>query len=302
MSVLEKCEKIGVELRSTPEGEQALKYLRQIENITADEIAKVEFFKLINKYSLKLHFYAVENAIDIFKANDSNSEIKWLVDSVLSIEGLEEFGECNTRLGAFVQGLDHIAFSNSVHYQLPKDITATAKLIRLCNSLTVECQRIDWLPSFLKEYYTDPNFKEAISRFDQLSESKRILPFSRKDRMISKILKKEFPDSKTQLIHHLVRILAYIKCVIFDSFYDNLYEVREEDICSYREIQLTDCKYIKAVLKPSCRILDSNRGWILKLCSNKMPAKYAQLISKRFEFNSRGSSSVTIKAILYHGL
>lgn len=302
MSVLEKCEEIGVELRSTPEGKQALEYLRRIENNTTDEIARVEFFNLINKYSLKLHFYAVENAIDIFKANDSNSEIKWLVDSVLSIDGLEAFGECNTRLGTFVQKLDHIAFSNSVHYQLPEEITVTAKLIRICNSLTVECQRIDWLPLFLKEYHTDPNFNKAISRFDQLSNSKRILPLSHEDRMISKTLKKEFPDSNTQLIHNLVRILTYFKCVIFDSFYDNLYEVQEEDICSYREIPLTGCKYIKVVLKPSFRTLDSNRGWILKLCSSKMPAKYAQLLSKRFEFNSRESSSVTIKAVLYHGL
>ena len=301
MSILEKCERIGLELRMTPEGKKAFDSYKHIKSISKD-IAVVELFKLINKNSVKLHFFAVENAIDIFEANKDVPNIKRLVDAVLAIDGLKEFGEYNTHIGMFVQRLDSIATSNAVHYKLPDEITATPKLIRLCNSLAVECQRINLLQGFIREYFMDPDFKKAIARFDQLTGAKRIVPFSREDRTIFKELKKEFPNSKIDLIHNFITILIYIKCVVFDSFYDNMYEVNEDVIRSYREFSLNGCKYIKVVLEPSLSTLDLNRGWILKLYNKKGVIRYAQIFSKKLQWSRDEDCSITIRAILHQGL
>lgn len=301
MSILEKCERIGLELRTTPEGKKAIESYSRIKSMT-ENIGVVELFKLINKNSVKLHFFAVDNAICIFDENRDNSKIKWLVDAVLSIDGLKQFGEYNTHIAMFVQRLDGIAFSNSVHYKLPDEITVTPKLVRLCNSLTVECQRINLLQRFLREYYVDSDFKKAITRFDQLSGAKRIAPFSQEDRTIFKMLKKEFPNSKIDLIHSLITISTYIKCVIFDSFYDNMYEVNEEAIRLYREFPLTGCKYIQVVLNPSPTTININRGWILKLYNKKNSIRYAQIFSKKLKWSRDGDCSITLKAILHQGL
>ena len=65
MSILEKSEKIGIELRNTVEGTRTFNLYKQIKS-ASQELA-VEFFKLVNRHYTRIHFFCNPQAIDILK-------------------------------------------------------------------------------------------------------------------------------------------------------------------------------------------------------------------------------------------
>lgn len=298
MGILEKCEKIGIELRRTLEGEKVINLLSLIK--TNPQELTLEFFKLINYQYVRIHFFAVQYAIDILENNVENQLLGELVKSILAIDDIKEFGQANIPIGQFVEKLAIISFNNSVKYELPTEITVTPGLVRLSNSLTVECQRTNLVQRFAKEYYTDPLFPKAIKRFDELREAMPILPFSKEDRIILKTIKKEYPNTKVDLFYLLISVITYIKCMIFDSFYDRIYEVSEpNDVLFRKEKALGKHKLIKLTLHPNKKILDANTGWILKLTNNDGSISYAQIIKKQIKW-TQTETNITIKALIYN--
>lgn len=300
MSILEKCEKIGVELRRTPEGKIALELYNAI-NENPEEL-RGELFNLINRYYVRIHFYAVPNAVDIIESNVNNDVVGFLMTKLLAIENIKEFGTANIPIGKFVDRLSLMSFSNSVKYELPADVAATPALIRLSNSLTVECQRINLVQKFAKEYFTNPDYMEAINRFDELRGSEPLLPYCREDRIILKTIKDEYPNVNVNLIYALLSIITYIKCMIFDSFYENVFEVFEAtDVLLRRQKALDGCSLVKLVLSPTERTWGANAGWILKLNNKDGSTSYAQIFMKKVEW-AHGESTMTVKALVHDDL
>lgn len=300
MSILSKCEEIGLELRQTEEGQLVTKLHRDI--LQNPPEWTVEFFKLINHNYVKIHFFSAQHSIDILKENVDNKIVGQLVKNILSIKGLQEFADANMPLGMFVEKLSSAAFVNTVKYELPKDVKITPALIRLTNSLTVECQRFNLVQQFIKDFHTNPRFKEAINRFDELSGTIQILPYSIEDRRILKTLRKEYPDTQIDLIHSFVCTLSYIKCTIFDAFYGNLFNVYEtDDVLDYKAKSLDRCKFVKIVLIANERTLFPNSGWILKLHDKGGSIRYGQIFSKQIKF-TQASNTVTIKALIHNTL
>lgn len=300
MSILETCEKIGIELRHTPEGEKALEYFTAIKE--NPEEFKGEFFNLINKDYIRIHFYAVPSAVDIIENNVENKVVGPIMKRLLEIDSIKEFGESNIPIGNFVDRLSVMSFNNSVKYELPSEVTATPALIRLSNALTVECQRVNLVQNFIKEYHTNSRFIEAIKRFDELKGAKPILPYSKEDRVILQITKREFPDVKVNLLHSLISVITYIKCMIFDSFYGNIFELFEdEDIISCNQKALDMCHFVKLVLIPNRRTLDAQAGWILKLNNRDGSISYAQIFHKEMKW-TQDETKVTVKALIHDSL
>lgn len=300
MSILDKCEKIGIELRRTPEGKRALEYFTAIKG--EPEEFKGEFFNLINKDYIRIHFYAVPNAVDIIENNVENKLVGPIMKRLLAIHNIKEFGESNIPIGEFVDRLSVMSFNNSVKYELPSEVTSTPVLIRLTNALTVECQRVNIVQSFIKEYHTNLRFAEAIKRFDELRGEKPILPYSKEDRVILKTIKKEYPDVKVNLLYSLMSVITYIKCMIFDSFYGYIFEVFEnEDVISRNQKALDMCSFVRLMLIPNKRTIGAHTGWILKLNNRDGTISYAQIFNKEIKWTQE-KTKVTIKALIHDAL
>lgn len=297
MSILDKCEKIGIELRRTKEGNHVISCLDRINKSPED--LKSEFFNIVNKNYIKLHFYSIPNAIEILKANISNPSLGIIVKRILQIEGLEEFGDSNIPIGNFIENLSITSFSNTVKYQLSKDVQVTPELVRLSNALTVECLRINILQQIIKEKDTNPKFVEIIKRFDDFKLSD-LVPFSKLDRKNIKIIKNEYKDTNTvDLAYSLIYILKYIKSMIFDSFYENIFEVDEsKDVISKKQKTIGKCCVVKLVMNQNIKNMSHNIGWILKLHSSDGSVLYGQIFHKIINFNQTGIT-ITVKALIH---
>lgn len=297
MSILEKSEKIGVELRNTMEGARAFSLYQQIKS--APKELAVEFFKLVNHHYTRIHFFAIPQAIDIFKDNTDNQNIGELVRRILAIEDLETFGAANIPLGQFADRLSKSAFSNAVKYQLPEDVHFTPELVRLSNSLTVECLRTNVLQSFIREYQTNPQLVKAVGCLDELRHNKAIVPYSKEDRRSLATLRKEYQGlCSVDAMHSLMSMIAYINIMIFDAFYGNIFEISEQDVVSYRKKNLKQCSFIKAVLGPSVIPITLSSGWIMKMHKADGSISYAQIFNKKIEF-AQTETSVTITALAH---
>jgi len=298
MSILEKSEKIGYELRNTVEGKRVLALFEEISRHPQE--VTVDFFQLINRHYVRIHFYAIQHAIDVLKGNAGHEILGSWIEKVLSIDAVTEFGAANIPIGNFVEEISKAGFGNKVKYELPRDITFTPELVRLSNSLTVECLRTNYLQRFLKEFQTKPEFHAAIKRFDELRGATPILPYSKEDRSILHQLKKEFHGQcEVDLLYSLVSVVSYIKCMIFDSFYDNIFEVYEEtDIISRKQKKLNGCIYNKLRLQPSIKYLDPKTGWILKIHGADGSITYGQIFKKNMRW-SKESCIVTIDALIH---
>lgn len=297
MSILEKSEKIGIELRNTTEGAKALNLYEQIRS--APQELTVEFFKLVNHHYTRIHFFAIPQAIDIFKDNTDNQHIGELVKRILAIENLGAFGEANIPLGRFTDRFSKLAFSNTVKYQLPEDVHFTPELVRLSNSLTVECLRTNILQKFISEYQTNPELVKAAGRLYELRGSKAVAPYSKEDRRCLATLRKEYQGiCSVDAMHSLMSMLAYINIMIFDAFYGNIFEVSEQDIVSYRRKKLKQCSFIKAVLGSSVIPVALSSGWIMKIHKVDGSTSYAQIFNKKIEF-AQAETSVTITALAH---
>ena len=299
MSILEKSERIGQELKNTVEGQRALELHKAI--LQYPQETTFEFFRFINRYYIQGHFFSAQHSLDILKGNVDNEVLGALVKNILSISEIHDFAVANIPIGKFVGEISKVAFGNEVKYELPKDVSFTPELMRLSNSLTVECLRTNILQRFLTEYHTKPEFIAAIRRFDELRGAKPIVPYSKEDRKILCVLRKEFCGKcEVDLLYSLVSMMSYIKGMIFDAFYDNIFEIHEEtDIISRKHKALTNCVYNRLILHPGKRTIGPKTGWILKLHNLDGSVTYGQIFKKTMHW-TKEECAVTVCSLTYN--
>lgn len=299
MSILEKSERIGRELKNTIEGQHALELYKMISQYPQE--TTFEFFQLINRYYIQAHFFSIQHALDILKDNVDNEVLGTHVRKLLSINEIHDFAAANIPIGKFVEEISKVAFGNEVKYELPKDVSFTPELVRLSNSLTVECLRTNILQRFLAEYHTKPEFIAAIQRFDELRGAQPIVPYSKEDRKILGTLKKEFgAKCEVDLLHLLVSMMSYIKDMIFDAFYDNVFEIYEEtDIISRKQKALANCIYNRLILHPDMRTVGPKTGWIMKIHNLDGSVTYGQIFSKTMHW-TKEECTMTVNSLAYN--
>ncbi len=297
MSILEKCEKIGLELRETTEGKLVIELNSKLQ---ANEYEfKCEFYNLINKDYMRMHFFAVPNSLEIFKHNTENEFIGKIAKDIIQIEGIGDLAQSNIPLGRFVEELSKFVFNKSVHYSLPDTIKSTPKLIRLTNSLSVECQKINIVQQIMNLHRNNPKFDEIVKKYDELMGCSPMPPYSKKDRLIYKSLKREYSSDVIDPIYNLINLQTYIKCMVFDAFYGNVYEITEERDCSIlKESKLNGCTYISLKIDALKELLSPNSGWILKLHRRCDTIVYAQIFEKTTKFDQT-ECTTTIKALAF---
>lgn len=299
MSILEKSERIGHELKKTIEGRYALELHKTI--LQYPQETTYLLFQLINRYYIQDHFFSIQHSLDILKDNEDNKVLETLVKKLLSINEIHDFAVANIPIGEFVEKISKATFRNEVKYELPKDVSFTPELVRLSNSLTVECLRTNILQRFLVEYHTNPEFVAAIQRFDELRGEKPIVPYSKEDRRILGILKKEFSEKfEIDLLYSLLSMMSYVKGMIFDAFYDNIFEIYEEtDIISQKQRSLENCVYNRLILHPNIRTIGSKTGWIMKFHNLDGSVTYGQIFKKTIHW-TKEECTVTVRSLAYN--
>lgn len=302
MSILSISEEIGYELKNTKEGKMALQLYERILENDQEQIMSL-FFNLINKRYIQDHFYAIPNAVQIFRSNEDNQRLGVIVKKTLENEEIEAFEKSNLCLARFVDDISKTAFDGSVKYQLNDSVSFTPKLVRLSNMLTVDCLRTNILQQFLKDYHNNPGLINVIAHFDELCKKQPIFPYSRDDRACLRALKKEFSETcssqSIENMYSMMSILAFIKSMIFDAFYGNVFDVYEgKEVLNRREKALKNSFFVQLKLIPDARFMCASTGWILKLYNNDGSISYGQIFNKSLHF-SQNEERVTIKAIIY---
>lgn len=242
----------------------------------------------------------MQHALNILEGNVDNEVLGAHVREILSINELHDFAAANISIGKFVEEMSKLVFGNEVKYELPKDVSFTPELVRLSNSLTVECLRTNVLQRFLEEYHTKPEVAAAVKRFDELKGTKPIVPYSKEDRRILSILKKEFGEKcDVVLLYSLVSMMSNIKSMIFDAFYDNVFEIYEKtDIISRKQRTLVNCVYNRIILRPDIRTVGANTGWILKLHKLDGGVTYGQIFKKTMHW-TKEKCTVTVCSLTH---
>ena len=223
-----------------------------------------------------------------------------LIRRFLEFKDVFTYAEANIPIGNFVEKISGFAFGNKVKYELPRDITFTPELVRLSNALTVECLRTNVLQRFLSEYQKKPEFASAIKRFGELRGNAPVIPYSKEDRKILNTLKTEFGDScEVELLYTIVSMISYIKSMIFDAFYDNVFEIVEKtDVISKKQRPIKNCVYTRLLLQPSCSLVNSNSGWILKIHNLDGSIAYGQIFEKELRW-TKEECNATICALVF---
>ena len=101
MSILEKCEQIGKELRKTKEGISAYETYMQLLN---SNVEKDFFFQNVYRYYTKYNFSTPQYVIELFQANRNNPELSgWINKEMKNIKAFNELSKANLALFRFVQ-------------------------------------------------------------------------------------------------------------------------------------------------------------------------------------------------------
>ena len=92
--------------------------------------------------------------------------------------------------------------------------------------------------------------------------------------------------------------MSYIKNMVFDAFYDNIFELHEEtDIIFQQQKALANCVYNKLVLRPDIQDVMST-GWIMKLHNRDGSVTYGQIFKKTTHWTQE-NCTVTIYSLAY---
>ena len=86
--------------------------------------------------------------------------------------------------------------------------------------------------------------------------------------------------------------------MIFDSFYDNIFEISEENIIDAKMKRLGNCIYNKLRITPDLKTISPNTGWILKRHNIDGSIEYGQIFKKATHFTKEGCT-VTLNVIVY---
>lgn len=304
MSILEKCEKIGLELKKCEQGAKIIGLYQKL--IEYDKETMYIYFQLLNQYYVNIHFFAPSQAVDILVDNTDNQYefMRENIQKLLSIPELHQFAEANLPFAKLVEKLSVMSFNNTVKYSPPTQIIITPETVRLMNSLTVECQRIDLIKNLITAFTTNSEFQKAIPAYDNaIKDHQPFAPYSKQNRkMLMELVQQGYDKRSIYLVNAFNSILTYIKCTIYDSFYSNIFEVFEKDeVITRREKALDSALIIKLKLRQTIAIMRLNSGWILKLHNIDDTVSYGQIFNKTIQLtpNSEENNHTTILALVF---
>ena len=259
MSILEKCEQIGKELQNSDAGKKTINSLSVIKTYLPDHSL---FLRLINQHYVTYHFATPDYAVFVLNNNRDNEVLKQEIESDLKKESLlKEYAKNSSVLNNFIDELCISAFGTQVFYEYSNVIGYTPQLIRLSNSLAVECQRTNIIQQFLSAPDRNTLF-ELAKEYDKSTQNTVLLPFSKRERQLfNGLLSKGFNKNLVQTLQRFVDLKAIMKTVIYESFYNKTLEVDISKVKKIRRITYKNACSIRITMVT----LDFQNGWIIKL-------------------------------------
>lgn len=302
MSVFEKCLALGVELRNSAQGKEIL----ALKSILAKNREKLYLFNsLINKHYISEHFFAPMHALLQLRGNKDNEHpfIQKEIAETEEISEVAQFANACSLFGKMCNNISALSVGNTVMYSMPDNMVATPEAIRLLNKITVECLQLPLVKRVIQKAASDQSFIEMAQAYETLNGNKQISPYTQEDRKILKILSKQgFSRDNIIDMYSFLCLLTYIKAMIFDAFFDNVFVVDENsDVISMRKYQLTKAQYVVYKLKPAVKTMSANSGWFLKIIHSDGSISFGQLFNKHICIKNQDSNleGTTIHALLF---
>jgi len=302
MSVFEKCLALGVELRNSAQGKEIL----ALKGTLNENREKLYLFNsLINKHYISEHFFAPMYALLQLRGNKDNEHpfIRKEVAEAEEIPEVEQFADACSLFGKMCNNISALSVGNTVMYSMPDNMVATPEAIRLLNKITVECLQLPLVKRVMQKATTDQNFIEMAQAYEKLAGDKHISPYTKEDRKILKILSKQgFSRDNVIDMYSFLCLLTYIKAMIFDAFFDNVFVVNENsDVISMRKYELTQAQYVVCKLKPAVKSMPANSGWFLKIIHSDGSISFGQLLKKHICINNQDPNleGTTVHALLF---
>lgn len=300
MSLIDCCERIGIELQETKEGRNAI----QLFDICKREISDISgsiYYSSIERYHFSYHFYAPQITIDLLKSNVTNEIVGKECKSILEHKIVFEYAESMVPMGKLVDSIANTAFQLTVPYSMPKEITATPKLIRLVQNLSLECQRLDIGQKLIAQNKIDKQFTDLVKSFDRLARESPAVSYSKKDRKIAKeLISQGYIRSSVELVYTFMSILSLIKTTIYAGFFNKIVSLyAESDVLDEKQKRIGSLDVIRLRLCNNLNTIDLNEKWILRYIRGNGEIKYGQIYTKTTHF-SRGCANTTIHALMYN--
>lgn len=302
MSVFEKCLALGVELRNSDQGKEIL----ALNDSLAKNSEKLSLFNsLINQHYISEHFFAPLYALLQLRGNKDNEHpfIRKEVAETEDIPEVEQFANACSLFGKMCNNISALSVGNTVTYSMPDNMVATPEAIRLLNKITVECLQLPLVKRVIQKVSCDQNFIDMTQAYDNLSRNKCVAPYTQEDRRILRHLSKQgFPRDNIMDMYSFLCLLTYIKAMIYDAFFDNVFVVDESiDVVRMRKYDLIKGQYIICKLKPSAKSMSTGTGWFLKLIHRDGSVSFGQLFNKHICIINENPEfeGTTIHALLF---
>lgn len=298
MGVMEKCKIIGEELRGTEEGKKAIEIYKSIIDNFEYDIDR-QLFMADGQVKWGLHFYVTDAVVSLLKLNTNNEPIKESVNRILGNSNISDCVLAMNQIGKFVEQISICVFQNQVQYYLPTQVHATPKLIRAVQDLSVQCQKTKVLQKMLKQMQLDKDINKIIEELDKMKRTVMSPPYSKDHReIIKKIYAKGYKKENVELVYCFFNIIDMINQTIYDSFMDRIFQVKEEELISFRKKQIGDLELVKFYLVPDNNTFEGKDKWIIRVERNDGKVLYGQIFNKYMRFSKEGTE-VKEEAIIY---
>lgn len=294
MSILEKCEQVGKELQKSDAGTNTINSLSVIKSSLPNHSL---FLQLINQHYVTYHFATPDYAIFVLHNNRNNERLRQEIEHDLEKESLlKEYAKNSFVLNRFIDELCNSAFETQVFYEYSNVIGYTPQLIRLSNSLAVECQRTNIIQQLLSTPNRNTLF-DLAKEFDNSTKDTMLLPLSKQERKLFDVLiSKGFNKNLVKTFQRFVDLKSIMKTVMYESFYNKTLEVNTSLVKKIRKISYNNACLIRITMKT----LGFQNGWIIKLIDGDSK-DYILVKQKRTSF-STGNCFDTITGIVINSL
>ena len=255
MGIIEISEQIGIELRNTFQGQTAYTtYLAMTSSLSGDEMDLLSHIRRHIVWSA--NFYGGDSCKIILTAKKDVPEIKAIANSILSNSYFNEWVASAKILGIFTEQTSKSMFHLNIPYQLPGGISATPKLIRLCQELSVQCQKLQLLRQLLNARNKPDIFAPLVKSFDEACAPQHRYPYGKFDRkVIKRLICQGFDEADIYAIYNSIMVLDMVKQAIFESFIGSIFEMKASDIISKRQRNYKDIQVAHMVLPDAFLIM-----------------------------------------------
>lgn len=284
MKVIDISWNIGNELRKTKEGKETYDMYMTIKNKLSSSDWCI-YDGLIDKHHSVFHFQCASIALLVLQNNIENEVLGNSCRQILTVPEVSIFASLMHEIEMFVEGISTLHLHPTVRYQLPSGVSATPKLIRLVQDLSVAMQELEIVKDILVINEKDKSIISGLSKeftlYEQEKGIKRI--DSTHIYLVHDLVGKGYVEKDAMTVFKLMLSISYIGLAVFYGFFDVCVTIKECDFDDW--IVLKDDT--EADVKASCQngkfFDDAQQCWILCVVSTENKHKHYLITAKTID-------------------